>query len=117
MESKSWFQGPSFLQREVEWPEQPEQCFYLTEDDVEVKTSAAVSCTNSNKCTDPLNQLVEYYSSWHKLKKAAAWILKTWKKEYLPWKIYPEWKLNWLNTVRDQLMRLRYKPCSRQAPV
>lgn len=75
MESKSWFQGPSFLRKEVEWPKQPEQCPYLTEDDVEVKTSAAVSCTNSNECTDPLNQLVEYYSSWHKLKKAAAWIL------------------------------------------
>lgn len=75
IESKSWFQGPSFLRKDVEWPEQPEQCPYLTEDDVEVKTSAAVSWTNSNECTDPLNQLVEYYSSWYKLKKAAAWIL------------------------------------------
>ena len=37
--------------------------------------SAAVSCTNPNECTDPMNQLVEYYSSWHKLKKATAWIL------------------------------------------
>ncbi|XP_059357093.1 basement membrane-specific heparan sulfate proteoglycan core protein-like [Carassius carassius] len=80
MESKSWFQGPSFLREEVEWPKQPEQWPYLTEDDVEVKTSAAVSCTNSNECTDPLNQLFEYYSSWHKLKKAAAWILQLRRK-------------------------------------
>ncbi|XP_067275485.1 uncharacterized protein [Pseudorasbora parva] len=50
MESKSWFQGPSFLRKEVEWPEQPEQCPYLAEDDVEVKTSVAVSCTNLNEC-------------------------------------------------------------------
>ncbi|KAL0164586.1 hypothetical protein M9458_040339, partial [Cirrhinus mrigala] len=76
MESKSWFQGPSFLRKEVEWPKQPEQWPSLTEEDVEVKTSAAVTCTNSNECTDPLNQLFEYYSSWHKLKKAAAWILQ-----------------------------------------
>ncbi len=76
MESKNWFQGPSFLRKEVEWPKQPEQWPYLTEEDVEVKTSAAVTCTNSNECTDPLNQLFEYYSSWHKIKKAAAWILQ-----------------------------------------
>ena len=75
LESKSWFQGPSSLPKESEWPEQPEQCSQLTEDDVEVKKSAAVSCTNPNECTDPMKQLVEYYSSWHKLKKTTAWIL------------------------------------------
>ena len=76
MERESWFQGPSFLQNESEWPEQPEQCTYRTGDDVEVKTSATVSCTNLDECTDPLDQLVEYYySGCHKLKKATTWIL------------------------------------------
>ena len=75
MEGESWFQGPSFLPNQSEWPKQPEQCTYLTDDDVEVKTSAVVSCRNPDECTDPLDQLVEYYSSWHKLKKATAWIL------------------------------------------
>ncbi|KAL6473214.1 hypothetical protein MHYP_G00194020 [Metynnis hypsauchen] len=76
MSSKSWFQGPSFLSNENEWPEQPKQSTYLPEHDKEVKTSAAVLHTSSVVDNiDPVNQLVEYYSSWHKLKKATAWIL------------------------------------------
>ena len=74
MEGESWFQGPSFLPNESEWPKQPGQCTYLTDDDVEVNTSAVVSCRNPAECTDPLGKLVEYYSRWHKLKKAIAWI-------------------------------------------
>jgi len=76
MESKTWFKGPSFLPNESEWPKQPEQCTYLMEDDIEVKISSAASCTNQDECTHPLNKMVEYYSSWHKLKKATAWILR-----------------------------------------
>ncbi|KAL6484006.1 hypothetical protein MHYP_G00088790 [Metynnis hypsauchen] len=75
-ELSSWFQGPSFLSNENEWPEQPKQSTYLPEHDEEVKTSAAVLHTSSVVDNiDPVNQLVEYYSSWHKLKKATAWIL------------------------------------------
>lgn len=77
LSSDNWFQGPSFLSKPVDWSEQPQQSTYLSESDEEVKTSAAVSCTNPGvDNTDPVNQLVEYYSSWYRLKKATAWILR-----------------------------------------
>ena len=76
MASDSWFQGPSFLSNPDNWPEQPEQSTYLSESDEEVKTSAAVLCTNPAVNADPLNQLVEHYSSWYRLKKATAWVLR-----------------------------------------
>ncbi|KAI4889889.1 hypothetical protein NFI96_023911, partial [Prochilodus magdalenae] len=49
----------------------------MSKHDEEVKTSAVVSCTSPVVDNiDPVNQLVEYYSSWHKLKKATAWTLR-----------------------------------------
>lgn len=66
----------SFVINESEWPEQLDKTSCLTEHDSEVKTSAAMNCMNPIKSTGPVSQLVEYYSSWHKLKKATTCILR-----------------------------------------
>lgn len=69
-------QGPSFFQEpECLWPEKPKQ-LEVKEDDIEVRKSVTTNLINAVESTDPVNKLIHHYSSWYKLKKAVAWILK-----------------------------------------
>lgn len=62
---------------EEEWPQTLIEPFSLSQDDPEVKRSTAVFSvtTNSMEKENPTNQLLEHFSSWHKLKRAVAWQL------------------------------------------
>lgn len=76
MSNSSWIQGPSFLQEpECLWPEKPTQ-LKIKEDDIEVRKSVTTNLTKAAEGIDPVNKLIHHYSSWYKLKKAVAWILK-----------------------------------------
>ena len=69
-----WLKGPGFLwQEESEWPamiEVPQ----LTDDDPEVRKEIQVYTTVSE--VNPLDKLIQYYSSWWKLKRLVAWLLR-----------------------------------------
>ena len=70
-----WSLGPVFLRRDAsEWPTGSSILRYLG-GDVEVKKMAEVSC---------LEELLTRYSSWFKLVKAVAWLLRftVWLKDH-----------------------------------
>ena len=79
LQSKRWFQGPRFLwNTPINWPAQPEICKRLELSDPEVKKRAL--CL-ANVCEPPhfLDNLVSRFSSWQKLLKVCAWILRAMK--------------------------------------
>lgn len=71
--NKSWIKGPDFLSKEAKyWPVSPILSMDI-HNDTEVKVmSVNVVCTQTN----PLVKFISYYSDWHKLKKASAWMLR-----------------------------------------
>ncbi|XP_038050892.1 uncharacterized protein LOC119724042 [Patiria miniata] len=82
--STRWLQGPEFLlMPQKHWPKEPQVMDPLRQSDPELKKSKeqvqifAVD-SEENKGTD---KLLQHYSSWHRLKKAVAWILRV--REYL----------------------------------
>ena len=75
-----WWQGPDFLLGSPQsWPQQPDfKCSDL-EDMAEIKQSPLVYTTVVEP--DIVGELIQRYLSWHRLKKAIAWILRF--KSYL----------------------------------
>ncbi|XP_072164399.1 uncharacterized protein [Diadema setosum] len=68
-----WLEGPTFLWEEEEnWPSPPEVLQELPQEDVEVKKANV----NAVVSTDSLEELLTRFSSWNKLKRAFAWILR-----------------------------------------
>lgn len=77
LQSQNWIQGPEFLLRpEDEWPECPDQSIRLEEEDAEVKRSAQVSLIQADEKVNTMTQFVHHFSSWYKLKKATAWLMR-----------------------------------------
>ena len=75
-ETKSWLSGPEFLSESPDsWP-----CrFGETTLDVEngkAFDEKAASAFLITEMIDPVDKLIAYFSSWFKLKKATAWLLK-----------------------------------------
>ncbi|KAK0150310.1 hypothetical protein N1851_008772 [Merluccius polli] len=71
-----WLKGPEFLKkREKEWPKIPEDLGPLAPDDQEVRKDITVNATQMDE-RNPISRLVEHYSSWDRLKRAVAWLLK-----------------------------------------
>lgn len=78
MNHQSWIHGPSFLQEpEIPRPNIPGQ-EHLGEEDPEIRKPASVSVyiVQAIESTNTFNKLITHYSSWYKLKKAVAWMLK-----------------------------------------
>ncbi|KAJ8406748.1 hypothetical protein AAFF_G00296640 [Aldrovandia affinis] len=76
-QSRTWIDGPSFLlNNECDCPEQPMQRKESLQNDPEVKNTATVNTIQVEEDKEPMNKLIDYYSEWHKLKRAVAWILK-----------------------------------------
>ena len=70
-----WLKGPQFLSIDEEfWPKQPDQLPEIQDDDDEVKKEKVRSYAIVQ--TSPLTKLIQYYSSWFKLQKAIAWLLR-----------------------------------------
>ena len=81
---ENWINPPRFLLvQEKEWPLTPKTFARSLENDPEVKC-VKVQTTVTTQKSEPssINRLLLYHSSWHKLKKSVAWILKI-KKELL----------------------------------
>ncbi|XP_038046028.1 uncharacterized protein LOC119720436 [Patiria miniata] len=71
-----WRKGPEFLwQDEKSWPVTP-QAPNLLETDREVKKVAVSRATGGAVTADPVARLISKYSSWNRLKKAVAWVLR-----------------------------------------
>ncbi|XP_073237808.1 uncharacterized protein [Porites lutea] len=72
-----WINGPPFLwEAEDRWPKRPEISVEIKEDDPEVKRERKTFSIASTAEADFLNRAVQSCSSWYKLKKLMAWILR-----------------------------------------
>lgn len=72
-----WINGPSFLwEAEDCWPRQPNIPAEIKEDDPEVKKERKAFSVASTVEDDSLNRMIQSCSSWYKLKKLMAWILR-----------------------------------------
>ena len=70
-----WINGPDFLwEPESRWPVQP--VAQMQDDDPEIKRESQALFSLTNAGTNCINQLLEYFSSWSRLKKFVAWILR-----------------------------------------
>lgn len=75
LKNKRWTRGPDFLWKpETEWPASSSYT-QLGQNDPEVK-KVTVNAVCVKEAEDTIDRLMEHYSSWHRLKKGVAWILK-----------------------------------------
>ncbi|XP_058628316.1 uncharacterized protein LOC131538457 [Onychostoma macrolepis] len=76
LNSESWLSGPSFLLcAQDQWPKNPDPVL-LDIDGSEVKREVRALVIQTQEPKDATKQLMTYYSSWTKLKRAVAWFLK-----------------------------------------
>ena len=73
-----WINGPSFLtQPDEKWPKQPEDLCSLPEDQSELKKTIVYTAkTTINPTNFELNDVFIRFSSWIRLKRTIAWILR-----------------------------------------
>ena len=73
----NWIEGPSFLWKyKSEWVKEASQ-HHLRPSDPEVKRTYSLHNMVIPKCHDhPITELIQHYSTWHRLKRAMAWIIK-----------------------------------------
>ncbi|KAK3722273.1 hypothetical protein QZH41_005187 [Actinostola sp. cb2023] len=77
IQNKRWIEGPTFLwSTEDNWPQRPDASIVVQEDDPEVKLETKVVSLATSSETDPIDRMIHHYSSWHRLKKHMAWILR-----------------------------------------
>ena len=75
LDNRMWTQGPSFLKDASKKKSERYECMKLTEDDQEVRKTVLVLSTLTEDSS--MEKLVNHYSSWLRLKRAIAWILRT----------------------------------------
>ncbi|KAL4008074.1 hypothetical protein ACER0C_001926 [Sarotherodon galilaeus] len=76
LKAKTWITGPDFITKpEMEWPEMPDSVCQPICNDPEVK-EASVYALMVEEGADATTQLIHHYSSWHRVKRAVAWILR-----------------------------------------
>ena len=72
-----WKMGPYFLWKtEDHWPQQPVSYATLDFEDPELKREAKTFTASAGDSADTIEQMIRYFSSWFKLKKHIAWILR-----------------------------------------
>lgn len=86
LQVQQWFKGPQFLwQEENNWPEQPKDLPEVEVTNPEVKRENMRIChsvvLSNSKIPIILNQLLDQPSSWYRLQKTVAWLLRF--KKYL----------------------------------
>lgn len=70
----SWTQGPSFLKDASRKKTEGHKCMNFSEDDQEVRKTMLVLSTVTEDSA--VGRLISHYSSWLRLKRAIAWILR-----------------------------------------
>lgn len=77
LNSERWLNGPEFLWQPKEtWPQRPPGLERFNEDDPEEKREKRSLAINSKEPDDILQRLVVQVSSWYRLKKFVAWLLR-----------------------------------------
>ena len=77
LQQRKWMQGPDFLwQNEHEWPQQPITLSEVANDDPEVKKAVNISAVSVDDSMESINKFFEFYSDWHRLKRAVAVMLR-----------------------------------------
>ena len=72
-----WINGPSFLtQSDDEWPQQPAELDDPREEEMEFKKAKVCASTTIPQPPAISDQLFKRFSSWDRLKKIIAWILR-----------------------------------------
>ena len=72
-----WIRGPDFLwEQESRWPLQPTTVREIPDDDPEIKKETRTFSAVSDSGAKSMNKLLEKFSSWSRLKKIVAWILR-----------------------------------------
>ncbi len=71
-----WLRGPEYLKSPAaDWPVLPQESLCISDSDPEIKrTTVVFTITVAN--STPFSRLVEHFSSWEKLRRATAWLLK-----------------------------------------
>jgi hypothetical protein len=76
--SKRWTRGPEFLYKsKYQWPKTTIK--HTTEDmsnDPEIKRKCTVNAILTEESAETMEKLLSYLSSWYKLRRAVAWIIK-----------------------------------------
>lgn len=76
LKSSTWISGPEFLTKpEIQWPAVIKERSVHLETDPEVKDQI-LTCAALLEKVCPTTKLLMYFSSWTKLKRSVAWVLK-----------------------------------------
>ena len=76
LSNERWSKGPAFLQQPQDtWPQRPASIGVVPPDDPEVKKES-VAYANETTEDDAVNQMFEKFSSWTRLRRVIAWILR-----------------------------------------
>ena len=78
LEESRWLKGPQFLWLpEESWPQRPPGMDRkVEENDPEVKKEVKTCATRADMATNALNRIFERISSWYRLKKFVAWMMR-----------------------------------------
>lgn len=77
LKNEMWISGPTFLMRpQEEWPVDPTNRNEVLSHDPEIKRSAMVNMVEVKEESDSVLRLFNYFSSWIRLKKSVAWLLR-----------------------------------------
>ena len=79
VKSSDWLQGPQFLWESREsWPKQLDKLMDLPDEFpmLERKVTVCTSLCAIENTELPANRFIGYFSTWHRLKKATAWLIR-----------------------------------------
>ena len=77
LENDSWRRGPDFLWlHESSWPAPPARQENISDEDLEFKREVRVNAAELDKSMETVEKLLCYFSSWDKLRKSVAYILR-----------------------------------------
>ncbi|XP_046573611.1 uncharacterized protein LOC124281704 [Haliotis rubra] len=100
--SSRWKHCSEFLSKpECDWPTQVSVAMSIPADDKEVKNDVKSFTAVASNDTDTLDALFEKYSSWYRLKRGVAWILRLRKVLYDKIKLKGSCKYESLLTVHE----------------
>lgn len=75
--NERWKQGPPFMKKtEQFWPQRPESLGEVFDNDPEVKKAAETFASKTNVTYHYIGNAIEKISSWSRLKRVIAWILR-----------------------------------------